>query len=96
MSKNSHLHTGRLSSKDIERLIAETRAGALKPSLHNHGSVPGLYVDLRNGTSWVQVASPNPGSSNDLNAVAASSPANAWAVGTFDGAIRQALAIHCC
>ena len=53
MSKNSHLHTGRLSSKDIERLIAETRAGALKPSLHNHGSVPGLYVDLRNGTSWV-------------------------------------------
>jgi hypothetical protein len=42
------------------------------------------------------VASPNPGSSNDLNGVAASSPTNAWAVGSFDGAIRQALAIHCC
>ena len=39
--------------------------------------------------------SPNPGSSNALEAVAASSATNAWAVGGFIGAIRQALAIHC-
>lgn len=50
-----------------------------------------------NGARWVHVASPNPGSGNDLDGVAASSSANAWAVGTFNGpTTRQALAIHCC
>jgi hypothetical protein len=49
-----------------------------------------------NGSKWVHVPSPSPGSSNDLNGVAASSATNAWAVGTFNGAIRQALAIRCC
>jgi hypothetical protein len=49
-----------------------------------------------NGTRWERVASPDPGSGNDLNGVAASSATSVWAVGTVDGAIRQALAIHCC
>ena len=48
-----------------------------------------------NGTRWVRVASPDPGSSNDLNGVAASSSGNAWTVGTFNGTTREALAIHC-
>ena len=50
-----------------------------------------------NGSKWAQVASPNPGTSNQLNAVRAWSASNAWAVGTFSsGGPSQALAIHCC
>jgi hypothetical protein len=52
-----------------------------------------------NGTKWAQVASPNPGPSNFLYAVAASSASNAWAVGQFTASINgtdQNFAIHCC
>ena len=52
-----------------------------------------------NGRTWRQAASPNlgsAGSDNSLSGVAATSAGNAWAVGGFIGAIRQALAIHCC
>jgi hypothetical protein len=50
-----------------------------------------------NGTNWTQVASPDPGTSNQLNAVRAWSASNAWAVGSFsNGGPSQALAIHCC
>ena len=33
------------------------------------------------GTAWTQVPSPNPNSDSYLSGVAATSPANAWAVG---------------
>jgi hypothetical protein len=51
-----------------------------------------------NGTAWKQVASPNPAGTaafddNGLNAVAATSAANVWAVGSWTGG---ALAIHRC
>ncbi len=53
-----------------------------------------------NGTKWAQIASPNPSSSRDfLNAVAASSATDAWAVGVFtgdDNGLEQNFAIHCC
>jgi hypothetical protein len=50
-----------------------------------------------NGTKWAQVASPNPSSSsNVLNAVAASSALNAWAVGRFTDDNEENFAIHCC
>jgi hypothetical protein len=52
-----------------------------------------------NGTKWVRVTSPNPSSRDLLNAVAASSTSNAWAVGQFtddDTGLDQNFAIHCC
>jgi hypothetical protein len=53
MAKNSRLHAGVLSIKEIERLVTDTRAGILTPRLHNDGSVPGLYIDLRKGAAWL-------------------------------------------
>ena len=56
-----------------------------------------LSLILRwNGTKWTRVASPNPGSGNTLNAVAASSASNVWAVGQFIDGIHETFAIHCC
>ncbi len=52
-----------------------------------------------NGTAWNRVASPNPrGSSSDidLEAAAATSPRNAWAVGVSNnGTASHTLALHC-
>jgi hypothetical protein len=36
-----------------------------------------------NGTAWSHVTSPNPGGNNVLNAATATSPTNAWAVGSY-------------
>ena len=56
-----------------------------------------LALILRwNGTKWTRVASPNPGSGNTLNAVAASSASDVWAVGAFIDDIHETFAIHCC
>jgi hypothetical protein len=55
-----------------------------------------------NGVSWIRIASPNPSTSpfglrdNQLDAVAANSPASAWAVGSFSTATADhTLALHC-
>lgn len=40
-------------------------------------------IEHWNGTAWSQVASPNPGTSQILNAVTALSTKNAWAVGDY-------------
>jgi hypothetical protein len=55
-----------------------------------------------NGVSWIRVASPNPSTSsfglrdNQLDAVAASSPASAWAVGSVSTTTADhTLAFHC-
>jgi hypothetical protein len=52
-----------------------------------------------NGTSWTKVPSPNPGSSGSgLSAVAATSAANAWALGAYSNGTRgnKTLTLHCC
>ena len=68
----------------------------------------GSYVDSRNapqtliaawnGTTWKRVPSPDPGGSSNtasLNAVAATSASNAWAVGTyFKNGIPKPLLLH--
>ena len=50
------------------------------------------------GSAWKQVKTPNPGGAtqnNDLNAVAATSAADAWAAGEYDtGAGTRTLALH--
>jgi hypothetical protein len=49
------------------------------------------------GTSWVQVPTPNPSSTLDeLSAVGASSASNVWAVGSYESSSTLAFAIHCC
>jgi hypothetical protein len=50
-----------------------------------------------NGSTWVEVPSPNPGTtSNNVLLATAGSANNAWAVGYFDASPRQAMAFHCC
>jgi hypothetical protein len=54
---------------------------------YNHGLVFQTLIEHWNGTSWKRVPSPNPGGSvrnNALYSVAATSTANAWAVGHYD------------
>lgn len=51
-----------------------------------------------NGRTWSRVRSPNQGSSlNELRGIAASSPADVWAVGFYDnGGPSSTFAVHCC
>lgn len=50
-----------------------------------------------NGTNWTRVPTPDPGTYNQLSAVAASSPTNVWAVGYYHTATPAVTwAIHCC
>jgi hypothetical protein len=50
-----------------------------------------------NGRAWKSMAGPAPAPRNALTAVAASSGSSIWAVGfSSTGAVRQALAFHCC
>ena len=65
-----------------------------------NGAADQTLIEHWNGTAWKQVTSPNPGGSSDgnfLDAVAATSSTNAWAVGDyFNGTEYQTLASHCC
>jgi hypothetical protein len=50
-----------------------------------------------NGTRWMHVRSPSPGTFSSLLGVAARSAGNIWAVGSFSPlGPSQALALHCC
>ena len=80
------------------RGAATTGAGnAWAVGNYNTGTVRASLILHWNGTKWAQVASPNPSSSsNVLNAVAASSALNVWAVGQFTDDNEENFAIHCC
>lgn len=55
----------------------------------------GSVIEHWNGTRWAQVTSPSPGVYSALTGVAATSPANAWAVGSFyNGTADQTLIEH--
>jgi hypothetical protein len=60
---------------------------------YQKGSALDTLVERWSGSSWQQVASPNPGTSstatNNLQAVAATSASNAWAVGSYYNAPRK-------
>ena len=62
----------------------------------NNGSAYQTLIERWNGTSsWKVQASPNPGgltNSNGFTAVAATSPSNVWAVGSYsDGLVEHSL-----
>ena len=68
---------------------------------YNDGTIEKTLILHWNGAKWAQVASPTPSSSSILNAVAASSASNVWAVGRFTDdsgptLIDKTFAIHCC
>jgi hypothetical protein len=50
-----------------------------------------------NGKTWAKASSPDLGSFNEFNAVAASSADDVWAVGAYStGGPDLTLAMHCC
>jgi hypothetical protein len=63
-----------------------------------NGVVDVTLIEHWNGTSWKHVPSPDPGgfpTTDDLNAVAASSSSNAWTVGSsFNGTVSKTLIAH--
>jgi hypothetical protein len=65
---------------------------------YRNGNVPQTLIEHWNGSSWSQVASPNPGGSakpSQLSRVVATSSTNAWAVGGYsNGTADQTLIEH--
>ena len=60
------------------------------------GTGPSTLILHWNGSRWTHLRSPNLGASNGLNAVAAASASNIWAVGQFNDGVNHTLALHCC
>jgi hypothetical protein len=63
------------------------------------GTGSGTLILHWDGAHWTRLPSPNIGASDGLNAVAASSASNIWAVGQFidnTNGVNQTLALHCC
>jgi hypothetical protein len=54
---------------------------------------PALILRL-SGSGWAPVKAPSPGGRVTLTGVAASSPSNAWAVGSYDGSEQKNLFLH--
>ena len=75
------------SSPDFSGVAAASASDVwVVGSDHNSNNVFLTLTEHWNGTQWSVVKSPSPGSfSSQLNAVAAVSASNVWAVGGFDG-----------
>lgn len=82
------------------QLVAVTAAGtrsAWAVGSFATGTAHSTLILHWNGTRWIHVRSPNPGTSSSLFGVAASSAGNVWAVGSFNTpGSSQVLALHCC
>jgi hypothetical protein len=78
--------------------VATTSAtNAWAVGFYNNGATPQSVIEHWDGTAWAVVPSPNPGGSSDteLNAVAATSSTNAWAVGFYNnGTTARSLIEH--
>jgi hypothetical protein len=75
-----------LGYKSILQGVAATSASdawAVGYSFILHDLTYQTLIEHWNGTTWTQVASPNPGPANNLQGVAATSASNAWAVGYY-------------
>ena len=84
----------------LDGVAATSSSNAWAVGYYDIGATPQTLIEHWNGTAWRQVSSPNPGGSandNFLYGVAATSPANIWAVGSyFNGTATETLALHCC
>jgi hypothetical protein len=67
---------------------------------YNNLGVSDSLIEHWDGSTWQVVASPspNPGTDNPLDGIAATSSRNIWAVGDYviNGTGQRALALHCC
>ena len=81
-------------------VAALSSCNAWAAGYYDNGTADQTLIEHWNGTAWSQIPSPNPGGSandNFLYGVAATSPANIWAVGSyFNGTATETLALHCC
>jgi hypothetical protein len=77
--------------------ISPTNAIAVGTATTTSGptTVTSAVAERWNGSKWIRTAVPNPGSTNSLAGVAATSATDAWAVGTSQpGATALPLAVH--
>src|SRR5215471_998598 len=83
------------SGSGLSGVAATSTAGAWAVGSYvSRAGVSRTLIAHWNGTSWTKVPSPNPGSSGSgLSAVAATSAADAWALGTSG---NKTLTLHCC
>jgi hypothetical protein len=86
---------GSSNSNVLEAVAATSSTNAWAVGYTYNGTAEQTLIEHWNGTSWKQVTSPNPGGSdgNILEAVAATSSTNAWAVGDY-GTKDQTLIEH--
>src|SRR6266849_5141028 len=72
-------------------VAAASRSSAWAVGIYNSGSVQRNLIEHWNGRSWSAVANPSPGGTHGgfLNAVAAVSSSNAWAVGAYSNGSEQ-------
>jgi hypothetical protein len=76
------------------RATSATSAWAVG-SYYNGSNVFETLILHWDGTTWTQVASPDPAQSSELTGVAATSASNAWAVGYYySGTADQSLILH--
>ena len=89
---------GSSNSNVLEAVAATSSTNAWAVGDYANGTAEQTLIEHWNGTSWKQVTSPNPGgssNSNVLEAVAATSSTNAWAVGDYaNGTAEQTLIEH--
>jgi erythromycin esterase-like protein len=89
---------GSSHSNVLDAVAATSSTNAWAVGYFYNGTADQTLIEHWNGTAWKQVTSPNPGGSshnNFLEAVAATSSTNAWAVGYFyNGAADQTLIEH--
>jgi erythromycin esterase-like protein len=78
---------GSSDSNFLNGVAATSSTNAWAVGYFYNGAADQTLIEHWNGTAWKQVTSPNPGGSSDnnnvLDAVAATSSTNAWAVGDY-------------
>jgi hypothetical protein len=96
-----HVASRNLGIEDVLNSVTAISArNAWAVGYYNNRSVFDSLIEHWNGSTWKVVASPspNPGTDNPLDGVAATSSRNVWAVGDYviNGTGERALAVHCC
>jgi hypothetical protein len=89
---------GSSDENQLSGVAATSPANAWAVGSYNNGTVSRTLIEHWNGRAWKVQRSPNPGGSandNQLSGVTATSPTNAWAVGSYNnGTGIQTLVEH--
>jgi hypothetical protein len=91
---------GATQNNDLNAVAATTATDAWAVGEYGTGTGTRTLALHWDGSAWTQVTTPDLGGSSiddSLTAVGASTAGSVWAVGRYyNGAVDQALAIHCC